>query len=342
MTFSVGERLYIWHDVQLTWLDIWPNANLGLQAHVGGWGYIWLKGRLLTVVQNLAMRCLYQEEDGTSGLCNQGCHTHGHKMSLPGERVRLTLCVISSQSASQLQLASQPAMWQNINLSGFGLVRWWQEDREPNHIGPQSRVAALWLVPLGEWPTWPRLGKWHKVSSEASLYTIGTTFMGLFAVLYLHHLITYSCMKCREMWHRLLSLQTNLLVSFHLQSDVLLHQGTTFNELLLSSQIRNAMEKSLTKGQPKVVTHLATKYLSWGARGRYIWPKVSLPKVENLAIKRLNIGGRGGRGAGDGVGDIWLKIILPKVVPNLATRCLYSGYLWSKVSLTWSSTTLGH
>ena len=32
--------------------------------------------------------------------------------------------------------------------------------------------------------------------------------------------------------------------------DVLLHQGTTFKELLSSSQIRNAIEKSLTKGQP--------------------------------------------------------------------------------------------
>ena len=52
-------------------------------------------------------------------------------------------------------------------------------------------------------------------------------------------------MKYREMLYGLCSLQTNLLISFHHQSDVLLHQGTTFEELLLSSQIGNAMEKSL-------------------------------------------------------------------------------------------------
>ena len=32
----------------------------------------------------------------------------------------------------------------------------WQVDWEPNHFGPQSRVPALPLVPLGEWPTSPR------------------------------------------------------------------------------------------------------------------------------------------------------------------------------------------
>ena len=31
--------------------------------------------------------------------------------------------LLDSQPASQLQLASQPAMWQNVNLSDFGLVR---------------------------------------------------------------------------------------------------------------------------------------------------------------------------------------------------------------------------
>ena len=43
---------------------------------------------------------------------------------------------ICSQPASQQQLASQPAIWQDINLSGFGLVRY--------------LVAAG----LGTWPHW--------------------------------------------------------------------------------------------------------------------------------------------------------------------------------------------
>ena len=32
----------------------------------------------------------------------------------------------------------------------------------------------------------------------------------------------------------------------------------------------------------------------------------------------------------------------PEVVPKLALRCLYWGYIWPKVSLTWSSSKLGH
>ena len=66
-------------------------------------------------------------------------------------------------------------MWQNINLSGFRLVRWWQEDREPDHIGPQSRVPSFPVVPLGQWPTWPRPGS-DKNELYSPLYTFETTF----------------------------------------------------------------------------------------------------------------------------------------------------------------------
>ena len=69
------------------------------------------------------------------------------------------------------------------------------------------------------------------------------------------------------MLYRLCSFQTNLHISFHHQSDVLLHQGTTFEELLLSSEIRNAMGKTLQKvylssGQPDL-----TEYWSWPLDG---------------------------------------------------------------------------
>ena len=59
---------------------------------------------------------------------------------------------------------------------------------------------------------------------------------------------------CREMLYRLCSLQTNLYISLHHQSDVLLHQGTTFEELLLSSEIRTAMEKQSEKGRSEQVS----------------------------------------------------------------------------------------
>ena len=61
----------------------------------------------------------------------------------------------------------------------------------------------------------------------------------------------------------------------------------------------------------------------WGQG--YIWPKVSPPKlVPNLAMRCLSTGEHGG-----GVGDIWLKVILLKVVPNLVMRCLLGdGGIW--------------
>ena len=58
------------------------------------------------------------------------------------------------------------------------------------------------------------------------------TFQWLFTVMYLHDLITNSCTKCMEMLSGLFPIQTNLLISFQEQSSVLLHQGTTFKELL--------------------------------------------------------------------------------------------------------------
>ena len=46
------------------------------------------------------------------------------------------------------------------------------------------------------------------------------------AHLYLCHLVAYSYMQCKEMLYRLCSLQTNVCISLHHQSDVLQHSGT--------------------------------------------------------------------------------------------------------------------
>ena len=58
-----------------------------------------------------------------------------------------------------------------------------------------------------------------------------------FAHLYLCHLITYSYTQCKEMLYILFSLQTNLHISLHHQSDVLWLNGTNYKELLFSSDI---------------------------------------------------------------------------------------------------------
>ena len=44
-------------------------------------------------------------------------------------------------------------------------------------------------------------------------------------------------MQYTEMLYGLFSLQTNLCISLHYQSDVLQHNGTNYEELLFSSDI---------------------------------------------------------------------------------------------------------
>ena len=51
----------------------------------------------------------------------------------------------------------------------------------------------------------------------------------------------------KEMLYGLCCLQTNLCISLHHQSDALLHESTTCEELILSSEIRNTLGKSLQK-----------------------------------------------------------------------------------------------
>ena len=73
---------------------------------------------------------------------------------------------------------------------------WWRENWGPDHIGHQFMVPALSLVSLGEWPTWSRPDKWAKWAIQPFI-NIWHYFQWLFTVVYIHHLSTYSCTKCR-------------------------------------------------------------------------------------------------------------------------------------------------
>ena len=55
----------------------------------------------------------------------------------------------------------------------------------------------------------------------------------LFTYMYIHNLITYSCTKSIKMLWGLFLPMTNLLISFHQKSSVLLHEGSTFIHSLL-------------------------------------------------------------------------------------------------------------
>ena len=100
------------------------------------------------IVLLLTTRCLYWGTSNHRSLWPKQSYTWPQHVSPWVEGQVDTLCdrQSASQPAFQLQLASQPVMSQDINLSGFGLVRYqWQEDWEPNHIEPQH---SHWF-PLG-------------------------------------------------------------------------------------------------------------------------------------------------------------------------------------------------
>ena len=181
------------------------------------------------------MRCLYWGVHLTTSLCDQSSYTLGHKMCLPGGRVRLTFCLKGSQPASHVTKYQPVRLWVGQIVGGRRTV-------SLTTLGPCQGSQHSHLFPLGsELPDQGQATDTNELCSP--LYTTGTTFRDHLQFFYLYHLITYSCTKCREMLYTLFSLHTNLLISFHHKSDVLLHQGTTFKELLLSSQTRNAMEK---------------------------------------------------------------------------------------------------
>ena len=105
----------------------------------------------------------------------------------------------------------------------------WSSRNAPNT--PMSPPNGHPLVPQGEWPTWSKPGKWHKWPMQVFI-NMWHYLQWLFTNMYIHNLITYSCMKSIKMLWGLFLPLTNLLISFHQQSSVLLHQGTTFIYLL--------------------------------------------------------------------------------------------------------------
>ena len=115
---------------------------------------------------------------GTSGVCDQSCHTHGNKMSLPGRRVRLTLCLIGSQPASQLascnwssnQLCDKISTCQALSWSDGGRRIW-----GPSTLGPSPGSQHSQWFPLGgDLPYQSQASDTNELCSL--LYTTDTTF----------------------------------------------------------------------------------------------------------------------------------------------------------------------
>ena len=97
------------------------------------------------------------------------------------------------------------------------------------HWAPLQGTGPPTSSPGGEWPTQSKPGKWHKWAMQPFI-KMWHYLQWLFTDIYICNLITYSCTKSIKMLWGLFLHLTNLLISFHQQSSVLLHQGTTFKE----------------------------------------------------------------------------------------------------------------
>ena len=145
------------------------------------------------IVPLLVTGCLYQGVHLTTGLCDHSSHTYGHRMSLPGEgQVDI---LFDRQSASQpachLQLASQPAMWQHVNMS-----RLWVGQI----FGGRGTGSSTTLVPSpgSQHSHWFPLGSDLPVQGKASYTNKLCSLLNTFGTMFRDHLQfcinTYSCM----------------------------------------------------------------------------------------------------------------------------------------------------
>ena len=106
--------------------------------------------------------------------------------------------LLDNQSASCTWPANQPCNKMSTYQTLGWPDRWWGRTVGLTTLGPSPGSQHSHWFPFGEWPTWPRPGKWHKWALQHFIY-LWHYLQGLFAVLYLHDLITYSWTKCTEM-----------------------------------------------------------------------------------------------------------------------------------------------
>ena len=118
----------------------------------------------------LVTRCLYQGVHLTTGLCDHSSHTHGNRVSLPGEgQVDI---LFHRQSASQPSAIGQPTS----HVTAYQPVRLWvgqifggRRTGSPTTLGPSPGSQHSHWFPW-EWLTWPRPGKWHKWALQPAKY----------------------------------------------------------------------------------------------------------------------------------------------------------------------------
>ena len=170
MTFSVGG--YIWH-VQLTWLDIWPNANLACSLM---WGVGWTEGQPVHSSNKLGHK-MSLLGDGNLVYVTKVVTCMTTKIVFAWERVRLTFCLIGSQPASQLTSCNWPANQLCDKISICQALGWSDGGRgigSLTTLGPSPGSQHSHWFPLGSYL--PDQGQSIDTNELCSpLYTIATT-----------------------------------------------------------------------------------------------------------------------------------------------------------------------
>ena len=170
---------------------------------------MWLEVSLTKVVTHLATRCLcpgghltkgHPVQSSTklghemslpggvhltTGVCDQSSHTFGHKMSLPGKAQVDSLFHRQSANlpAATGQQTGHVTKYQPVSL-WIGQIVGGRRTGGLTILGPYPGSQHSHWLPFGEWPTWPRPGKWHKWALQPIIYH-WHYFQGPFAVLYL-------------------------------------------------------------------------------------------------------------------------------------------------------------
>ena len=139
-------------------------SHLATRCLCWGLGYIWPKVNLTKVVTKLGTRCLHWGYIWPQVNLTKVSNTLGHKMSLSGRRVRLNI-LLARQPASLPSAFGQPTS--NVKKCQpdrlqVGQIVGGGRTGGPTTWAPGPGYQHSHWFPLGEWPTWPRPGKWQK------------------------------------------------------------------------------------------------------------------------------------------------------------------------------------
>ena len=194
-------------------------------------------------------------------------------VSLVREGVRLTFCLIGSQPASQLASCNWPANQPCDEISTCQALCWsdiwWQENRDPNHIGPQSSVQHSYWFPLGS--DLPDQGQASDTNELCSiLYTFGTTFrdhLQFYIYAASSHILAHTVEKCYtdyDISRPIYTYPSTINLMYHYSKVLLLWNYFYHQKSEMLGKKSEEGTSELRSSRPSLVPVLATRWLSQG------------------------------------------------------------------------------